>query len=215
MNEAKKQRGRPRADMGTQRAEILNAAMAVLVERGYQKTTTLIVAKTCGISKQTLYNHFSSKEELFIAVVESRTIAMNNLLAEAIADLSLNLEDVLKHFGRLVLGILTSDVSVAINRACMTGAASKDMSLSAAYFEHGQEPVRQKLIALLKRAQHDKLITYADVDEAFQALLGLYYGDLQLRRLLGVAPLPTKEQIAEKAEDAVDQFMRLFGTRNT
>lgn len=198
--------------MDTQRVDILNAAMAVLIERGYQKTTTLLVAKTCGISKQTLYNHFSTKEELFIAVVESRTIAMNNLLAGAIADSSLNLEGVLKHFGRMVLGILTSDVSVAINRACMTGAASNDMSLSKAYFEHGHEPVRQKLNTLLKRAKHDELITYTHVDEPFQALMGLYLGDLHLHRLLGVAVEPTTEQIAERSEAAADQFMKLFGT---
>ena len=210
MKTRKPQRGRPKADPDIQRSNILKATTEVLLQSGYQKATTLSIANACGISKNTLYNHFPSKEALFIALIENRATAMNDLLATALQDVTLDLADVLRQFGRLVLGVLTSDVSVAINRACMTAAGSGDIALSNAYFDFGQMPVRQKLVAVLKRARREEIIDFDDVNEPFQTLLGLYNGDLHVRRLLGVASVPAENKIEEKASKAVEKFMKLF-----
>ncbi len=49
--------------------ELLDAALALFVERGYAATRVEAVAERAGVSKGTLFLYFSSKEELFKAVV--------------------------------------------------------------------------------------------------------------------------------------------------
>lgn len=70
--QAKKQPGRPRNDLLTvkRRAEILEAAFYTFAQDGYQKTDLQIVADKLGIAKGTIYRYFSSKRELFFAVLE-------------------------------------------------------------------------------------------------------------------------------------------------
>jgi len=57
-------------------AEILDAAMATFVERGYAATRLEEIARSAGISKGTMYLYFKSKEALFRAVVERSMVPM-------------------------------------------------------------------------------------------------------------------------------------------
>lgn len=52
------------------RAQILDAAMAVFVEKGFKGSTTLEIAKAAKVSEVTLFRYFSSKQEMFLAGVE-------------------------------------------------------------------------------------------------------------------------------------------------
>ena len=65
-------------------AEILDAALAAFAERGFAATRLDDVAARAGITKGTLYLYFSSKEELFKAVVRQQLVP-NIERAEAIA----------------------------------------------------------------------------------------------------------------------------------
>jgi AcrR family transcriptional regulator len=55
--------------------ELLEAALALFVERGFAATRLDEVATRAGVSKGTLYLYFSSKEELFKAVVRQTLAA--------------------------------------------------------------------------------------------------------------------------------------------
>jgi AcrR family transcriptional regulator len=48
---------------------ILEAAFALIVEEGYEALTMEAVAARVGISRQTLYHHFASKEEIMLRAV--------------------------------------------------------------------------------------------------------------------------------------------------
>jgi AcrR family transcriptional regulator len=52
---------------GQRREQILNAAVGVFGKFGFKKTSVDDLAAAAGISKQGLYLHFSSKEEVFLA----------------------------------------------------------------------------------------------------------------------------------------------------
>nr|WP_315396869.1 TetR/AcrR family transcriptional regulator [uncultured Duganella sp.] len=54
--------------------ELLAAALAQFVERGYAATRLEDVAKRAGVSKGTLYLYFTNKEELFKAVVRENIV---------------------------------------------------------------------------------------------------------------------------------------------
>lgn len=50
---------------------LMEKAEELFVKRGYKAVTMDEIAKKAGISKMTIYGHFSSKEELFLEVVLS------------------------------------------------------------------------------------------------------------------------------------------------
>jgi TetR/AcrR family transcriptional repressor of mexJK operon len=55
------------------RRTILDAARGLFLETGYTPTSMDEVAAAAGVSKQTVYAHFGSKEALFIELVDSMT----------------------------------------------------------------------------------------------------------------------------------------------
>src|SRR3954463_2660608 len=73
----------PRTDMRTKaaraegrdtRRELLEAGLAVFAERGYRDASVDEVAERAGYSKGALYWHFSSKDDLFYALLEERIL---------------------------------------------------------------------------------------------------------------------------------------------
>lgn len=58
------------------RAQLLEAAQAVFVEKGYHSTGMEDIAERAGVSKPVLYQHFPGKLELYLAVVEVHTAAL-------------------------------------------------------------------------------------------------------------------------------------------
>lgn len=57
-----------RVDRERRQAELLESAVALFAERGYQATTMDEIAERAGVSKGTLYLYFKNKEALFGAV---------------------------------------------------------------------------------------------------------------------------------------------------
>jgi AcrR family transcriptional regulator len=55
--------------------ELLDAALAVFVERGYAATRLEEVAQRAGVAKATLYRYYENKLELFKAVVRNSLVA--------------------------------------------------------------------------------------------------------------------------------------------
>lgn len=51
------------------RRRILDAALAVLRERGFAEATTKEIARTAGVSEGSIYNHFASKTDLIAATM--------------------------------------------------------------------------------------------------------------------------------------------------
>lgn len=65
--------GRPKSDL---RDRLIEAAWRIFTTRGYQATTVAAVIDSLGVSKGSYYHYFSSKEELFEAVVEKLALSV-------------------------------------------------------------------------------------------------------------------------------------------
>ena len=57
-------------DKGDKRPRLVDAACAVFAEKGYASTRVADIAERAGVGKGTVYEYFSSKEELLFAVFE-------------------------------------------------------------------------------------------------------------------------------------------------
>ncbi len=92
-----RRRGRPPAT--ETRARIVEAALALFSERGFDATSVARVAEEAGLSKQALQHHFPSKAELRDAVYEELGASWDTLF-EQMGPLFTSFEDA--EYGRLI-----------------------------------------------------------------------------------------------------------------
>ena len=191
------------------REEILDAALALLEEHGYRDTTMLQVATRVRASKNTLYQHFPTKQALFASLVARAAATMN---AEIIAALQGDapLRPTLEVFGGHLLRLLTSRQSLAINRAAIAEARVAP-ELAQALAANGCENTAPLVARYLARQVAAGTLQDVALPEAIETFIGLLLGDLQMRLLWGVAHAPDEATIQLRAQRATERFVRLFG----
>jgi AcrR family transcriptional regulator len=111
-----------------QRERILLATAELVAERGYQKTTIELIAKTSRVALVTFYEHFPSKEECFLAAFDESVAAAREVFAELLdpeqpweeqisAGLEIFLEMVVKERARAKLCIVEAQAAGAASLA--------------------------------------------------------------------------------------------------
>ncbi|HEY0437307.1 MAG TPA: helix-turn-helix domain-containing protein, partial [Phenylobacterium sp.] len=100
---------------------ILDAAVDVMAEKGLGASMEE-VARRAGVSKQTIYNHYRSKDELIriIAARRAEEIAATLDAPEALEDP----RGALAAYARVLLGALLNPKGTALFRMAMLGADS-------------------------------------------------------------------------------------------
>jgi len=111
-----------------QRERMLLATAELVAERGYQKTTIELIAKTSKVALVTFYEHFASKEECFLAAFDESVAAAREVFAELLdpeqpwqeqvsTGLELFLEMVVKEQARAKLCIVEAQAAGAASLA--------------------------------------------------------------------------------------------------
>ena len=59
--------------MKKRKRQIIQAARTLFIEKGFVNTSILDIIAAANISKGTFYNHFSSKNECLIAIIEEQS----------------------------------------------------------------------------------------------------------------------------------------------
>ncbi len=75
-------RGRP----GYDRAQVLEIAVRLFNEQGYDGTSVAALAEKLGLSKAALYHHFASKEQILEIALDEALGALEAVLDEALAE---------------------------------------------------------------------------------------------------------------------------------
>jgi AcrR family transcriptional regulator len=82
----RKQRSRRRRlPAGERREAILQAALEVFAERGYQAASIDQIARAAGVSKALIYEHFASKQALWASLLETQVAEIFRRLAAGAA----------------------------------------------------------------------------------------------------------------------------------
>jgi AcrR family transcriptional regulator len=208
-NIQKQRRGRPPSDPDKQQAAIREAALTLLCEYGFHKTSMLAIAKRAGISKETLYTLFPSKVALFGALIRHNAEKMNNDLITACERSPVALVDSLVQFGCNLLKLLTSDSSIAINRAAIE-FAPEDTVFSQILLTQGRERIMPLLVKLIEQAVKQGMLKPLDEKEAADYFVALLVGNHQHRLLLGVSERPEEQTIERQTVQAVTLFLKLY-----
>ena len=74
-----------RLPRGERRAQLLDAANEVFTSRGYHAAAMDDIAEVAGVSKPVLYQHFSSKLDLYLALLDSSCERLVDVVRDALA----------------------------------------------------------------------------------------------------------------------------------
>ena len=193
------------------RREILDAAFALMVERGYSRTSMLAVAERTRASKETLYAWFGNKAGLFKELVLYHAESVNRSLQQALDRPAGDFRAVLERFGEDLLTLLTGERSLAVNRAAVAEAV-RNPEFGRILVEKGRRNTGPMVVRLIERERARSGISCDDPENALNVLIGLLVRDWQVRILVGEMETPRPEAIRLRAVEAVDLFMRLYGT---
>ncbi|MFT5710192.1 MAG: TetR/AcrR family transcriptional repressor of mexJK operon [Halioglobus sp.] len=139
--------GRPKSDK--KRQQILKTATDMFTAQGYANTSLDQVAAAAGVSKQTIYSHFSSKDNVLREGVKHQ--CMQAQLTVDQSDLSLSPEIFLPIFAARFVGTLLEDTALRMYRLCLNeGERHPELGLS--FFESGPKLVIQALAQYLAAA---------------------------------------------------------------
>ncbi|MDE2467074.1 MAG: TetR/AcrR family transcriptional regulator, partial [Alphaproteobacteria bacterium] len=176
-------------------------------------TSMSTIAARCGGSKATLYNYFSSKEELFLAVVRDRCDQVALVFdqdLDAVDDLAAQLQ----RFGEDFLSLVLADDAVASYRI-MIAECARFPEIGQTFYESGPALGQAKLSAYFGRAIERKLLRPGDTRAMARIFIHLCLADLHQRRLFNAGPKPGPIEIRGNVERAVQVLLASFGPSKT
>ncbi len=140
----------PKTDRDERRETILQIAHAAFLEDGYASTSMSGIAAKVGGSKATLYNYFSSKEELFAAVIAERCRDFHEMLYDADLE-SHDFRKALTTLGERAVRWMLRDDSIATYRL-ITAETGRFPELGRVFYLAGPQKGKEMLAEFFGRA---------------------------------------------------------------
>ncbi|MCG3743641.1 TetR/AcrR family transcriptional regulator [Vibrio cincinnatiensis] len=189
------------------RQAILEVAKDSFTQQGFEQTSMSHIAKMLGGSKATLYNYFSSKEEIFSAVMASSAteqIANAFLSLDKNRDIATSLEEFGANFLNSILGV----EAMAIYRMAIHEAERS--SVGRHFYEQGPKKgwthVSEYIAAQIDKGMLKPCDPWVAAMQ-FKALLSAEYVE---PFALGAIDKPTQAQINTTVHRAVTIFLTLY-----
>lgn len=186
------------------RDAILEAARKVFMEVGFGAASMDSIANVARVSKQTVYNHFGSKEELFAAMIRYWVDQKITVFTEAAR--SGKPDETLRAVAHQFLDHGAAEQRVAMYRILM-GEAPRFPELGEIFYKAGPAVVRKFLADYLAEQQARGVMRVENPRLAAEQFFGMLNG-CQFKAQLGIEELPSKEAIDTYIEHAVALFMR-------
>ncbi|WP_413724295.1 TetR/AcrR family transcriptional regulator [Sodalis sp. RH16] len=191
------------------REAIVEAAARLFQEMGYERASMNELSKRLGGSKATLYSYFSSKEELFTAVIHAYATQHLTEAAEELTaydDKTETLEDKLMRFGKRMLKVLVNDNSaLSVYRMVVGEAGHSD--IGTLFYESGPRASIEKLSALLAGAMDREELRVGDPYIRALQFLALLTAETEVRIYQRQSQPVSLARIHEMTRCAVNLFL--------
>ncbi|GGN58425.1 hypothetical protein GCM10011349_37960 [Novosphingobium indicum] len=192
--------GKRELNKARKRAEIVDIATRSFFEQGYAATTMSAIAEELGGSKATLWAHFSSKEELFAAVIDLQVGSFSRDIDEVLTSQTYSVP-ALRRLCMRFLECLMRDNAVRLFTLILS-EGERFPEIREMFSSRGPERVR-KCIVKFYATQFNETEAERLMQMTVSAVSG-YRSDVQLR--------PKRPTKAEQ-EDFVDCLVELIASR--
>lgn len=185
------------------RQRLIQAAAEAFMEEGYRASIDRIAARA-GVARQTVYNHFTSKDDLFSEVAH---VAAGAILVSLDGDGG-DLRERLLRFGTALRQRVIGDEGLAMFRT-LSAEAPRFPALAQAFFDKGPGQTVRRLADFLARAMNEGTLRRDEPLFAAEMLLSMLESFDRTRRLFGASSLPA-DQEQDRVARIVDSFLRAY-----
>ncbi|BCD84373.1 transcriptional regulator [Pseudomonas solani] len=198
--------GRPKDP--AKRAAILEAAKSLFLSKGYDGSSMDAIAAEAGVSKLTVYSHFTDKETLFSAAVKAKCMEQ---LPELLFELPLGgtIETVLRNIGMGFQALINSSESIELHRLMAT-LGNQDPKLSKLFFDAGPQQILNEMERLLIQADKAGKLRIDKPINAAEHFFCLIKGGHNFRLLIGCATPLQGEEAEQHVQEVVELFLRAY-----
>ncbi len=197
------------------RAAITAAAADLFLALGFLGTNMDEIAAFAGVSKQTVYAHFESKEALFLAVVRGLTGGAADEFRAQLADPDGErpVEEFLMEFAMLQLQIVMTPQLMQLRRLVI-GEAVRFPQLGRALYEKGPGRSIERLTNAFAVYREQGVLEIGDLASAATFFNWLIMGGpVNNAMLLGDEAILEPDEITRQAEEAVRIFLAAYGPK--
>lgn len=186
------------------REAILTTALEVFREEGFEAASMSQIAAKVGGSKATLYNYFSSKEELLLAAMHHSATALGRDIMALIGS-SGDLRRQLERFAQSLLSVLADEDTLKLIRVAIS--VSGHSGIGKRFFDLGTEVVWCEMAQFMARQVAAGHLQDEDPEVLATHLRCLCDMDL-IGNLMQANKPPTQKALDEKARLIADLFLR-------
>lgn len=192
---------------------ILDVAADLFLTQGYSDTSMDQVAERAGVSKQTVYAQFSSKEALFLAVARGMTHPPGDQVQRGMESVprGKTLEQHLTAYALRQLEIARTPRLMQLRRLAIA-EAERFPEVGKALYDGGPGRAIAGLAVVFAQWSEQGLLRALDAQVAAAHFNWLIMADPVNRvMLLGSAALPTTATLKRHAKEAVRVFLAAYG----
>ena len=185
----------------TKEQAIIKAASALFLKQGFEATSMDNVACKAKVAKQTVYNYFSSKEELFCAIVMKRCASLFDHLPDN-AGTHNNMGAYLEILAVRIMYALFTTETLELYRL-VVAETPRFPELGRKYYESGPKVAVDMLAKFLEKHGIKKSVSTAHAKQFF----GMLTGDLLSHALLDLKYKPSAKDREKMAKNTVAFFL--------
>jgi len=188
--------GRPTTEQAeARRGELLDAALDLFLEHGFELTTIEMIAAQINMTKRTVYARYPDKASLFLGAVQ-RAIERQIVPTDVLEGLDQgDLNETLASIARLRIGQVMTPNGLRLQRIINT-ESYRFPEIFTANFEQSAKPVIDFVTGLLDRAAAAGRIAPTDSGLAASAFMSMVVSG-QVRAIVSGRP-PTKTEMEKK-----------------
>jgi AcrR family transcriptional regulator len=178
--------------LSARREEILEMATQLFADQGFSDAITQVLADRLQIGKGTLYRHFPSKRELFLAAADRVMVRLNDRIESSIAGINDGLERVAKAISSYLAFFAENPSFVEL--IIQERANFRDRRRPT-YFEHRDRTV-QRWRQLYRELIEEGRVREMPVEQITEVISGAIYGTMFINYFTGQAK-PSEIQARE------------------
>jgi AcrR family transcriptional regulator len=197
----------------TARAErILDAAAALILRWGYNKTTIDDIARQAGVAKGTIYLHWKTREELFLALMQRERLTLAEDVQQRLAadPLGMTLHGMFKHSALALM-----------QRPLIKAALTRDIGIvgKLVHSEHSQALLTERVAGFTAYLEALRAHGLARTDVSLPAQVytvsAIFMGFVLIEPFMPDELTPSAEERAELMADAVRRAVEVDGVHDT
>ena len=195
-------------DAGSRTEYLLDVAAQTFLELGYEGTSVGEIARRARASKETFYNKYNNKSDLFRTVMGRIMDRFAHQLGSTL-EAAATPELILETFGTLLLDRVLSEEGIAMQKIVYM-EARRFPEVAKVFFELGPQRTTSALARYFKSQVKKGTLKVPDAELAAGHFIGLITSELIMRKSLGIFDTPSAKDKAYKIKSAVSVFLRAY-----